>query len=150
MADAFSEDPSASPAEVQAELEARRRGNPYLVYRDHEGHQNILSLLGTWDRVVIGRSMYADLMLSWDEHVSAVHAELERLADDWVLVDDGLSRNGSFVNGERVSRRRRLMGGDELRFGRTVVAFRSPFQAAEEDTANHEIPRTSGRAERDS
>jgi pSer/pThr/pTyr-binding forkhead associated (FHA) protein len=84
--------------------------------------------------------MYADLMLSWDAQVSAVHTELQRLADDWVLVDDGLSRNGSFVNGERVSGRRRLTGGDELRFGRTVVVFRSPFPAVEQDTASHEIP----------
>ena len=31
-----------------------------------------------------------------------MHAELERVGEEWTLADDGLSRNGSFVNGERV------------------------------------------------
>ena len=39
--------------------------------------------------------------LTWDPDASRVHAELVRLADAWVVVDDGLSRNGTFVNGER-------------------------------------------------
>ena len=34
------------------------------------------------------------------------------------LVDEGLSRNGSFVNGERVGGRRRLRDGDTLRSGK--------------------------------
>ena len=42
------------------------------------------------------------LSLDFDPEVSRVHAELERLGDDWTVADDGLSRNGSFVNGERV------------------------------------------------
>ena len=57
-----------------------------------------------------------------------MHASLERLGDDWVLVDDGLSRNGSFVNGERMRGRRRLYDGDELRFGQTQVSFHAPLQ----------------------
>ena len=55
-----------------------------------------------------------------------MHAELERLGEEWALADDGLSRNGSFVNGERVVGRRRLRDGDVLRFGDTPVLFRAP------------------------
>jgi pSer/pThr/pTyr-binding forkhead associated (FHA) protein len=55
-----------------------------------------------------------------------VHAELERVGETWALVDDGLSRNGSYVNGKRVRGRRRLEEGDELRLGGTRVVFRSP------------------------
>ena len=33
---------------------------------------------------------------------------------DWVICDDGLSHNGTFVNGERVRGRRRLAAGDVL------------------------------------
>jgi DNA-binding NarL/FixJ family response regulator len=44
----------------------------------------------------------------------------------WTLADDGLSRNGSFVNDERITGRRRLADGDELRFGNTIVLFRAP------------------------
>ena len=36
-------------------------------------------------------------------------------------MDDGLSRNGTFVNGERLSGRRRLTDGDTLRFGGTTA-----------------------------
>jgi pSer/pThr/pTyr-binding forkhead associated (FHA) protein len=63
--------------------------------------------------------MGADVALTWDPDVSRVHAELARLADDWTVVDDGLSRNGTFINGERVEGRRRLFDGDILRCGET-------------------------------
>lgn len=109
--------------------EAERRGDPYLVYRDARGAQQVLSLPGTWDRLTIGRGMSADLPLTWDDEVSRVHAELVRLGDEWAVVDDGLSRNGTFVGGERVEGRRRLFDGDELRIGSTAIAFHAPFEA---------------------
>ena len=72
------------------------------------------------------------MALSWDDQVSSIHAELTRLGEDWLLIDDGLSRNGSFVNGERLSGRCRLRDGDRLRFGATEVTFHAPFQAGQE------------------
>ncbi len=107
---------------------ARRRGDPYLLYVDAAGRERVLSMPNAWTRVTVGRGMASDVPLSWDPAVSTVHATLERLGDDWVLIDEGLSRNGSFVNGEQVSGRRRLMDGDELRFGDTRVGFNAPFQ----------------------
>jgi pSer/pThr/pTyr-binding forkhead associated (FHA) protein len=77
----------------------------------------------------VGRGPSCDLCLAWDVKVSRVHAQLERLGDDWTVEDDGLSRNGTFVNGDRLSGRHRLRDGDVLRFGRTDVAFRSPGRA---------------------
>ena len=121
-----------APAENAAERESRLRGEPYLRYRDHRGRQRVFALAESWTHATIGRSMDADLVLSWDARVSGVHAELRRIGGDWVLVDDGLSRNGSFVNGERVSRRRRLRDGDRLRVGVTMLDFRNPFQAGQE------------------
>jgi predicted component of type VI protein secretion system len=123
---------SASDAEAEQELAARRRGDPYLVYRDHHDRQRVLSLPETWTRVVVGRSLNVDLVLSWDEEISGLHAELQRLGDDWLVVDDGLSRNGSFVNGQRVSGRRRLRDGDRLCFGSTELRFQAPFQMTQE------------------
>ena len=78
--------------------------------------------------MTIGRSLSADVVLSWDEDVSRIHTELRRMGVEWVLVDEGLSRNGSFVNGERVEGRRLLDDGDELRFGQTLLRYRAPFQ----------------------
>ena len=43
------------------------------------------------------------------------------------MVDDGLSRNGSFLNGERLRQRRRLADGDLLRLGDTSIVFRAPL-----------------------
>ena len=61
--------------------------------------------------------------------MSGTHAQLERLGgDDWTLNDDGLSRNGSFVNGTRLRHRQRLADGDLLRFGDTPVLFRAPLR----------------------
>jgi len=61
--------------------------------------------------------------------VSGTHAQLERLGGgDWTLNDDGLSRNGSFVNGTRLRHRQRLADGDLLRFGDTPVLFRAPLR----------------------
>jgi pSer/pThr/pTyr-binding forkhead associated (FHA) protein len=123
---------NSEPSESQspALTEARRRGDPYLVYSDRHGHERVLSLPDSWTRVTIGRGMAADVSLAWDAGVSSVHADLQRMADNWVLVDEGLSRNGSYVNGERITGRRRLLDGDELRFGETTIQFHAPFQVA--------------------
>ena len=48
------------------------------------------------------------MTLGWDTEVSRLHAQVEPVGSDWIVVDDGLSRNGTYVNGERVNGRRRL------------------------------------------
>jgi pSer/pThr/pTyr-binding forkhead associated (FHA) protein len=127
---------SESLTEQQA---AERRGEPYLLYLDQAGRPRIFCLPDSWERATIGRSLSADLVVSWDESVSTIHAELQRLADHWVLIDDGLSRNGSFVNGEQVSGRRRLDQGDVLRLGHTSFVFHAPFQDHQE-TLTRDLP----------
>jgi pSer/pThr/pTyr-binding forkhead associated (FHA) protein len=114
----------ATPVELKAQLEAERHGLPFLLYRDGDGAQVIAELEP--DRLSVGRGADCDVCLSWDANVSRVHAELERTGGVWTVSDDGLSRNGTYVNGERVSGRRRLREGDSVRFGDTVIAFRDP------------------------
>ncbi len=112
--------------ELKAQIEAERTGQPFVAYRDAQGERLMLMIdpgvTGLW----IGRSPSSDVQLSWDDEVSALHAQLEVVRDELTLVDDGLSRNGSFVNGERVDGRRRLRDGDMLQFGQTMVLFRAP------------------------
>ncbi|MBU3060632.1 FHA domain-containing protein [Nocardia sp. NEAU-G5] len=74
-------------------------------------------------RITIGRSSQADLSLSWDAEVSRLHAAVEYLGAQWTIIDDGLSRNGTFVNGERLVGRRRLAPGDRIRMGSSMVSF---------------------------
>jgi FHA domain len=112
---------STSAREVAQRLEAERRGTPFLLYRDADGAQRILALGG--EPVSIGRQPSSDVPLTWDTEVSRVHAMLERVGDEWTIADEHLSRNGSFVNGRRLSGRRRLDDGDLISIGHTVLAF---------------------------
>jgi len=118
---------SSSASELKARLDAERGGIAFLVYRDPEGKQHI-SAIGerAGERLSVGRSSSADISLPWDGQVSGVHAAIERVGGDWTVVDDGLSRNGTFLNGERVQGRKRLCDGDTLRFGETLAVFRQP------------------------
>jgi pSer/pThr/pTyr-binding forkhead associated (FHA) protein len=116
---------SSTPAELAQRLETERRGLPFLFWRALEG-QRILVLEQGRERVTVGRGPEVDIGLDADEQVSRLHAEIERIGGEWTLADDGLSRNGSFLNGDRVAGRRRLADGDELRFGKTTVVFRLP------------------------
>jgi pSer/pThr/pTyr-binding forkhead associated (FHA) protein len=61
--------------------------------------------------------------------VSRAHALLEPVGEEWTVVDDGLSRNGSFVNGSRLHGRHRLHDRDRMCFGNTPVVFREPASA---------------------
>ena len=124
-----------SAAELKAQIEAERGGRPFLVLRDGEDRQRILVVDAGTTEIWIGRGEAAGLRLDWDEEVSGLHAQIEVVGGECTLLDDGLSRNGSFVGGERVHGRRRLRDGDALRFGRTAVHFRRPGEGAPEATA---------------
>jgi predicted component of type VI protein secretion system len=123
-----------SAPELKAQIEAEREGRPFLVYRDGEGEQAIVVVATGTEELWVGRGGSADIVLAWDEEVSGLHAQLELVRDECTLVDDGLSRNGSFVNEERVHGRRRLRDGDTLRFGKTGVLYRQPGAGAVDAT----------------
>ena len=118
---------TASPSELKQRLEAERRGEPFVVYRDGDGTQCIFALEGG-ARVTVGRRPENDLALCFDANVSGVHGAFERAGGEWTIVDDGLSRNGSYLNGERIFGHRRLRDGDLLRLGATVLVYRAPGQ----------------------
>jgi pSer/pThr/pTyr-binding forkhead associated (FHA) protein len=115
-----------SMSDLKARAEADRAGRPFLVFRDLNGRQRLFFFAPGSASVSVGRRPSSDLLLDWDDQVSRMHARFERVKDTWVLVDDGLSSNGTFVNHEPLSGRRRLNDGDTVRFGATTVTFRSP------------------------
>jgi hypothetical protein len=131
---------SATPRELQARIEAERRGAPYLVYRDGDGTQTIVALDDLGERLTIGRRAGNDIVLAWDSEVSRVHAALERVGLDWLIADDGLSRNGTTVNGDRVRARRRLRDGDTIAIGGTTLAFVAPGGESSASTATARDP----------
>jgi DNA-binding CsgD family transcriptional regulator len=114
----------SSPAELQARLEAERRATPFLEFRGEDGDQRLLPLESA--ELTIGRAPVSGLPLPWDHQVSRAHASLECIDGTWTVLDDGRSTNGTFVNEERVSGRRRLRHLDVIRVGGTYVRFHDP------------------------
>jgi len=128
-------------ADVQALIAAERGGQPFLTGRMPDGRQVIFALPRDRWRLTVGRRADSDIALDWDVEVSRAHALFEQVGEQWTLVDDGLSSNGSFVNGLRVVGRQRLRQGDRLCFGNTQLLFRDPGPAESEAT-RRETPST--------
>lgn len=72
--------------------------------------------------VTIGRGAQNVISLDEDEFASATHARVEPRRDGVWLEDIG-STNGTFVNGVKLSRARRLNPGDLVRVGETDLRF---------------------------
>jgi hypothetical protein len=126
---------ASTPAELKARMAAERTGDPFLLYRDGDGRQHIAELDPAATGLTVGRRPDNHVALPWDAEVSRVHAQFERVGGDWAVIDDGLSRNGTYVNGDRVTGRRRLRDGDRLCFGETPVLYRAPGNEASLSTA---------------
>jgi pSer/pThr/pTyr-binding forkhead associated (FHA) protein len=88
--------------------------------------QRIVALGAERPHAVVGRAASSDVPIEWDDRVSRTHAKLERVGREWSIEDDGLSRNGTYVNEERVRGPRRLRDGDMVRAGHTTLVFRAP------------------------
>ena len=116
----------STPLELQARIAAERRGVPFLVLRDDGGQQRIVALDPARSPLTVGRQEASDVALTWDDEVSRAHADIERIGDVWTFVDDGRSRNGSYVNAARVHGRRPLRHGDVIRVGHTTLTFVAP------------------------
>jgi FHA domain len=72
--------------------------------------------------VTIGRGAQNDLGLNGDEFASARHARFEPRQDGVWLHDLG-SSNGTYVNGTKLTRPRKLAPGDLIRIGETDLRF---------------------------
>ncbi len=74
-----------------------------------------------WDlihpRMVIGRDSVCDVVIN-DMKLSRIHSEIV-YEDDVYIYHDKESRNGSYINDNRVSRQI-LISGDQIRIGDTV------------------------------
>jgi FHA domain len=78
--------------------------------------------------LAIGRRSECEVAVLWDGQVSRLHAELILIGNDWVVTDDGLSTNGTWVGERRLNGRHRLRDGDLIRVGNTLVAFCAPLE----------------------
>src|SRR5881275_2789972 len=94
---------SLSPRELRDLLAAERAGEPFLCFRAEQGGLGLFVLNREGKASTVGRRAEADLPIPWDSEVSGLHDELQWLGGEWTILDDGLSMNGTYVNGKRIS-----------------------------------------------
>jgi len=95
---------------------------PWLEHRDAEDEAPVrIPLLHTPFR--IGRGPECDFVVH-STKVSKAHAEILLRRSTWIVRDLG-SRNGTFVNGERIADARRLRHGDVVHVANKSFSFRS-------------------------
>ena len=121
---------------------------PFSAYLEVWGPEGsrLVPLVG--DLVTIGKADGNDVRIESDPTVSRAHAVIERLGQVWCLRDLG-SRNGTQVNGKRITAQSALHSGDEVRLGRTRVVFKMTAGAEMSATRAGEPPPPLTRRERD-
>ncbi|HEY2940491.1 MAG TPA: FHA domain-containing protein [Gaiellaceae bacterium] len=72
--------------------------------------------------ITLGRSSRNDVDLGRDEYASSDHARIEPRRDGVWLQDVG-STNGTYLNGTRVTKAKRLSPGDVVRIGETELRY---------------------------
>jgi hypothetical protein len=72
--------------------------------------------------LTLGRSSRNDVDLGQDEYASSDHARIEPRRDGVWLQDVG-STNGTYLNGTRVTKAKRLSPGDVVRIGETELRY---------------------------
>ena len=96
-----------------------------LAITSPDGKTRMVSLTG--GSLSLGRSNANELCYPEDIGLSRQHMVLECDGDEWTVRDLG-SKNGTFVNGIRVSDKRRLKPGDRIIASRVVLTY-DPAQA---------------------
>ena len=72
--------------------------------------------------LTLGRASENDVSLADDDFASSHHARVDPRPDG-VWIEDVGSTNGTYVNGARLTRPRRLAPGDVIRIGETDLRF---------------------------
>ena len=72
--------------------------------------------------LTLGRSSQNDIQIDRDEYASSTHARIEPRRDG-VWVEDIGSTNGTYLNGIRLTRPKRLTSGDIVRIGETDLRY---------------------------
>jgi len=114
--------------------EPSKADRAYLIVLAGDGLGEMHQLLGA--EMIIGRAGRATILLR-DDGISRQHARLRRVADGFVL-EDLQSRNGTYLNGNRVTEPTLLRDGDKIHLGHRTV-LRLTFHDALDDAFQHQL-----------
>ncbi len=99
---------------------ARDLGHLVVLTSPTLGDGDVLTLDS--QALTVGRGAANDVPLPDDEYASSRHARFEPRRDG-VWIEDIGSTNGTYVNGIRLTRERKLVPGDVVRIGETDLRF---------------------------
>jgi sigma-B regulation protein RsbU (phosphoserine phosphatase) len=85
-----------------------------------DGNSRAVPLEG--QRLSLGRSSTAELSYPDDSGLSRQHLVLEREGEEWAINDLG-SKNGTLLNGARITERRPLKSGDRIAAGHLIIVY---------------------------
>ena len=114
-------------AEFRLEEAVRNEGHAYLRYRDG-GAFRAVALDPSASPIYIGRDAGCAARILEDGRVSRRHARVIFGAGQW-SIEDGPSRNGTFVDGKRTTGEQILDEGALLTVGGTTLSFHVPAAA---------------------
>lgn len=117
---------------MSAQPQLQRIKIPDLVIRSADGKTETIPL--TIERLSLGRSNVNDRAYPEDVGLSREHMVVERAGEDWVVRDLG-SKNGTLVNGSRLTAPWKLKPGDRVAAGHLLLTF-SPLL---EEEASSEV-----------
>lgn len=129
-------DPTAprTTSEFRLQAEVRDRRLAYVRYRDAGGF-HALALTPTPTPLYVGRDPQCVVAIQADDRISRRHARLTFGAGRW-SIEDGPSRNGTFIAGRRLTREELLSDGSTFTVGGTLISFHMPPMAVVASTVN--------------
>lgn len=107
--------PAAPPSQLPKEMPAAQPGGAYLYAGDPDSLLR-RQFIPMGAKLRIGRSTDCDIVFAKANAVSKIHAMIE-VTDGQVWLADLDSRNGTFINGHRISRRTQVPDLATLSFG---------------------------------
>lgn len=132
---AIREEPMAEPTAPQRKITMRKRTIVGSLTPD-DRPDSVYPLLDA--ECVIGRAAENGLTVP-DGSVSGKHARIVR-TDDGFVIEDMQSRNGTFVNGERITEgQRKLTDGDLIRLGKVIMTFNVARETKAGETTQPEV-----------
>jgi hypothetical protein len=130
--------PSPAPAPAPAPAPKERKHTLMGSLTPDDAPDTVHPLME--DVATIGRVASNTIPIQ-DGSISSNHARITR-TDEGFFIEDLKSRNGTFVNGEKVTEKRKLADGDLVRIGKVLMTFNLASHSAPSESTQPEFRAT--------